>query len=101
MNTLNSTVEKHEDTIAKCQARIKELEQENLAKEHEITSLNLKVSVLEGNISTLEEDQAKHKSDVSQSSQQSGDLEALKRKVSILEEEAEEADKNLRDTNEK
>lgn len=82
-------------------AKVKTLEQENLAKEQEITSLAHKNQLLEGEVEKLEENVKKHKEDLAGAGEAGTQNEALQRRLQLLEEEAEESDKNLRETNEK
>jgi tropomyosin len=79
----------------------KTLEQENLAKEQEITSLAHKNQLLEAQVEKFEEEIKKHKDLAEQGMGHAGTNESLSRKLQILEEEAEAADRNLRETNEK
>ena len=82
-------------------AKVKALEQENMAKEQEITSLTHRNQLLEGENEKLEaryKDAEKMRDEGSHHSSQN---EALQRKLQLLEDEAEEADKNLRETHEK
>ncbi len=83
------------------QARVKTLEQENLAKEQEITSLSHKNGVLEAEVEKLENQIKEIKGTAEESTQHSRQNETLQRRLQLLEEEAEEADKNLRETNDK
>lgn len=87
--------------VEELQAKVKTLEQENLQKEQEITSLQHKQSVLEKEVEKLEDMHSKAKKDADESAQHGTQNESLQRKVQLLEEEAEENDKNLRETNEK
>ncbi|KAL8734432.1 MAG: hypothetical protein Q9181_003212 [Wetmoreana brouardii] len=82
-------------------AKVKTLEQENLAKEQEITSLTHKNQTLEADIEKLEGHHSDLKKELDQSGHHGSQNEALQRKIQILEEEAEEADKNIRETNDK
>lgn len=96
--------QEQEETAAKyeeLQAKVKTLEQENLAKEQEIKSLSHNNQRLEGEVEKLEGGIKEHKSIADQSSEHSNQNEALQRRLQLLEEEAEEADKNMRETNEK
>lgn len=96
--------QEQEETAAKCeelQAKVKTLEQENLAKEQEIKSLSHNNQRLEGVVEKLEEDVQKHKDIAKDSGEQINQSESLQRRLQLLEEEAEEADKNMRETNEK
>jgi len=83
------------------QAKIKVLEQENLQKEQEITSLNHQKNLLEQDVEKLETRLKEEKEAHVIGSNNSQELQNLQRKVQLLEEEAEEAEKNLRETNEK
>jgi len=83
------------------QAKIKVLEQENLQKEQEITSLNHQKNLLEQDVEKLEARLKEEKEAHVIGSNNSQEMQNLQRKVQLLEEEAEEAEKNLRETNEK
>lgn len=96
--------EKEEEALAKVeefQVKVKALEQENLAKEQEITSLSHKNQLLEADVEKLETANKELKVKVEATGQQSIQSEGLQRRVQLLEEEAERADENIRDTNEK
>lgn len=82
-------------------AKVKTLEQENLAKEQEITSLTHKNQTLEGELEELHGRHGDLKKEVDSMGGQGTQNEALQRRLQILEEEAEEADKSLRETNDK
>ncbi|KAL8987469.1 MAG: hypothetical protein Q9177_003318 [Variospora cf. flavescens] len=82
-------------------AKVKTLEQENLAKEQEITSLTHKNQVAEGQLEDLHGRHDDLKKQLDQAGGHGTQNEALQRRLQILEEEAEEADKNLRETNDK
>jgi hypothetical protein len=79
----------------------KTLEQENLAKEQEITSLSHKNQLLEAQVEKMETDIKEHKTKAEEGLGHLGTNESLSRKLQVLEEEAETADRNLRETNEK
>lgn len=81
--------------------KVKALEQENLQKEQEITSLQHKNSMLEQEVEKLEKLHGDAKAAADDSAQHGTQNEALTRKLQLLEEEAEENDKQLRETNEK
>ncbi len=96
--------QEQEESATKCeelQSKVKTLQQENLAKEQEIKSLSHNNQRLEGVVEKLEEDVQKHKDLVKEHSEHSNQNESLQRRLQLLEEEAEEADKNMRETNEK
>ena len=93
-----------EETTAKyeeLQAKVKTLEQENYAKEQEIRSLSHNNQRLEAEVEKLETGINEHKKTADQSSDQSNQNENLQRRLQLLEEEADQADKNMRETNEK
>jgi len=81
--------------------KTKTLEQENLAKEQEITSLSHNNQLLSAEVEKLEEAIKEHKKIGEQGAGHMSTNEALSRKMQVLEEEAEAADRNLRETNEK
>ena len=82
-------------------AKVKTLEQENLAKEQEITSLTHKNQTLETELEDLHGRHNDIKKELDQSGAHGTQNESLQRRLQILEEEAEEADKSLRETNDK
>ena len=82
-------------------AKVKTLEQENLAKAQEITSLSHRNQLLEAEVEKLEGGIKDYKTAAVESASQGKTNEALQRRMQLLEDEAEEADKNLRETNEK
>jgi tropomyosin len=101
MNTLKIEAEESSAKVEKLQAQIKTLEAENLQKEHEITSLQVKNSALEAEVEKLEGSIIDHKKGAEEGSSAVTQNETLQRRLQLLEEEAEEADKNLRETNDK
>ena len=101
MESLRVEAETASTQVEELKARVKTLEQENLAKEQEITSLAHKNQLLEAEVEKLDENVKKHKKDLEDSSHQGTQAEALQRRLQILEEEAEESDRNIRETNEK
>lgn len=82
-------------------AKVKQLEQENLAKEQEITSLSHKNQVLETDLEKAEGQVKELKVTAEEGGTATSHNESLTRKLQVLEEEAEQADRNLRETNEK
>lgn len=101
MNQLRLDADTANAKVEELQAKIKALEQENLSKEQEITSLQHKNGVLESQVDKLEADVEKHKKLADEGSGSITQNEALQRRLQLLEEEAEEADKTLREANEK
>lgn len=88
---------KHEEA----KTRMKTLEQENLAKEQEITSLTHRNQLLEGEVEKLENALKDAKSQATEGAQAGQHSESLQRRLQVLEEEAEQADKTLKETTEK
>ena len=72
-----------------------------MAKEQEIRSLTHKNQLLESDVEKLEGNIGKLKGEVSDLGQHGTQNEALQRRLQILEEEAEESDRNVRELNEK
>jgi uncharacterized phage infection (PIP) family protein YhgE len=101
MNTLRVEADEAHEQVEELKTKIKALEQENLSKEQDITSLNHRNQLLEEEVEKLETSLKEAKDAASQSAQHDTQNEALQRRVQLLEEEAEENDKTLRETNEK
>lgn len=80
---------------------MKSLELANTAKDQEITSLTHRNELLEKKLEEHEEKIEKFKGLENDESGARGERESLLRKVALLEEEAEQNDKNLRETTEK
>lgn len=101
MNSLRLEADESQAKVEVLQGKVKTLEQENLAKEQEITSLTHRNQLLEAEVEKLETGIKEAKTIAGDSAQHSTQNEALQRRLQLLEEEAEEADKNLRETNDK
>lgn len=101
MEALRVEADESSAKVDELKSKVKTLEQENLQKEQEITSLQHKLSVAEGEVEKLETAHGDAKRAVDESAQAGTQNESLQRKVQLLEEEAEENDKTLRETNEK
>lgn len=101
MSALRLEAEEAQSKVEELQSKVKTLEQESLSKEQEITSLNHKNQLLEARVETLESDNDTHKKRDGDSQGLVNQNESLQRKLQLLEEEAEEADKSLRETHEK
>jgi tropomyosin len=101
MNSLRIEADEAQATVEELKGKVKTLEQENLAKEQEITSLTHRNQLLEGEVEKIEGNMKEFKDKADVSAQHDTQNEALQRRLQLLEEEAEEADKNLRETNEK
>lgn len=101
MNALRIDSENAQEKAQELSAKVKTLEQENLAKEQEITSLSHRNQLLEAEVEKLEASVKDAKAIADQSSHHGTQNESLQRRLQLLEDEAEEADKNMRETNEK
>jgi len=101
MNSLRLEADESAAKVEELLAKVKALEQENLSKEQEITSLQHKNGLLEADVEKLEGTVKKHKDDADAGTGAVNMNESLNRKLQLLEEEAEQADKTLRETNEK
>ncbi|KAI9781948.1 MAG: hypothetical protein M1839_005541 [Geoglossum umbratile] len=101
MNSLRIEADEANTKVEDLKAKIKALEQENLQKEQEITSLSHRNQVLEAEVDKLEVKVKDAKAAADEGTAHGTLNETLQRKLQILEEEAEEADKNLRETNDK
>jgi tropomyosin len=101
MSALRLEADEAHEQVEELKAKVKTLEQENLAKEQEITSLTHRNQLLEAEVEKLETSVKEAKDAANQSAQHDTQNEALQRRVQLLEEENEEADRNLRETNEK
>lgn len=101
MNQLRVEADESAAKVEEMQAKMKALEQDNLAKEQEITSLSHKNGLLEAEVEKLETAIKDFKKAAEDGTQHSTTNETLTRRLQLLEEEAEEADKTLREANEK
>jgi len=101
MNSLRIEADEASAQVEEMKTKVKTLEQENLQKEQEITSLTHKNGLLEAEVDKLEGLIKDAKSAADEGQQHGTQNEALQRRLQLLEEEAEEADKNLRETNDK
>lgn len=101
MSALRIEADENAAKVEELKAKVKELEQKNLEQEQEITSLTHKHGVAQSEVEKLEAGIKDAKASADDSAQHGTQNEALQRKLQMLEEEAEEADKNLRETNDK
>ena len=101
MASLRVEADEANTQVEEMKARVKTLEQENLAKEQEITSLTHKNSLLEAEIEKLETGIKELKEAAEDGRTQGSKNESLQRRLQLLEEESEQADRNIRETNEK
>lgn len=101
MSSLRIEADENAAQVEEMKKTVKELQQKTLDQEHEIKSLSTKNGVLEEEVEKLETGIKDLKRTVDEGSQHGTQNEALQRKLQVLEGEAEEADKNLRETNDK
>jgi tropomyosin len=101
MNSLRLEADEATSKVEELQSKVKALEQENLSKEQEITSLQHKNGLLESEVEKHETSIKDFKKAADEVQQHGTQNETLQRRLQLLEEEAEEADKTLRETNEK
>ncbi|KAJ5153873.1 uncharacterized protein N7500_009312 [Penicillium coprophilum] len=101
MAALRAEYDNANELVDELKATVKKLEQENLSKEQEITSLNRRNQLLEEEVEKIEVALKGAKDTASQSLQHDTQNEALQRRLQLLEEEAKGNDKTLRETNEK
>ena len=101
MNSLRLEADEAAGKVEELQSKVKTLEQENLTKEQDITSLQHKNNLLEAEVEKLESNISEFKKAADEGQQHGTQNETLQRRLQLLEEEAESADKTLRDANEK
>lgn len=101
MNSLRLEADEASAKVEELQAKVKSLEQDALSKEQEITSLQHKNNLLESDVEKLEKVIEDFKKSVEEGQQHGTQNETLTRRLQLLEAEAEEADKTLREANEK
>jgi len=98
IGALNLKVDEASSKADEYRNTIKQLEQDNLTKEQEISSLTHRYQVLDDECNKLGEELKKAKESADQGHASSSEVESLNRKIGLLESEAEEAEKNLRET---
>lgn len=101
MNALRIEADESSSKAEEYKAKLKTLEAENTQKEQEITSLSHKNQVLEGEVEKLEASVKTYKDEAAGGAASSTQAESLQRKIQVLEEEAEESDRTIRELNEK
>lgn len=101
MNSLRVEADEAQSQVEELKTKVKTLEQDNLVKEQEITSLTHRNTLLEAEVEKLETGIKDAKAAASDSAHHGTENESLQRRLQLLEEEAEEADKTLRETNDK
>lgn len=83
------------------EAKNKQLEQQLLGKDQDITSLNHKLQVLDGSLQDSEEKLTETKSALEEAERGKATNDSLTRKIELLEDELDTAEKNLKETVEK
>jgi Tropomyosin like len=101
MNSLRLEADENATKAEELKAKVKVLEQENLQKEQEITSLTHRNQLLEAEVEKLEKGLKDAQKAAVEGSEHGEKNENLTRRLQLLEEEAEAADKTLRETNDK
>lgn len=101
MQSLRVEADTATSKVEEYKKQVQALEHENLQKEQEITSLQHKNGLLDARVEQLETEKKELKTTADDSHQHATQNETLQRRLQLLEEEAEEADKNLRETNDK
>jgi len=101
MNALRIEADESASKAEEYKAKLKTLEAENTQKEQEITSLTHKNQVLEAEVEKLESSVKTYKDEATGGAAASSQVEAMQRKIQVLEEEAEESDRTIRELNEK
>lgn len=85
----------------KAEGTIKTLEEDSLAKEHTILSLNRRLELANQDLEKSEAELAKRKQDSLEEEQSNATKDSLSKKVQLLEDELDAAEKNLKETVEK
>ena len=101
MNALRLEADENATKAEEYKAKVKALESENTQKEHEVTSLTQRNQVLEAEVEKLEGLVKTLKEEATGGAAASTQAETLQRKIQVLEEEAEESDRTIRELNEK
>lgn len=98
LNNLKLEADKWQEQADELQAKVKALEQLNIEKDHEILSLKNSKDFMETEMTNMEKDLADLKKTASESHSLQTVNETNTRKLTVLEEELDEADKNLKET---
>nr|VWO94655.1 Peptide methionine sulfoxide reductase MsrB (EC (Peptide-methionine (R)-S-oxide reductase) [Ganoderma boninense] len=101
MQALRAEADKAVERAEEAEAKNKKYEHLLLEKEQEITSLQHKISVLDGDLEKAETKLTDLKSAQEDGEQSKSANEGLQRKIQLLEEELDAADKNLKDAMDK
>ena len=101
MSTLRAEADKANLRFEEAEAKIKTLEGESLEKDHAILSLNRRLERTNAELENAEAQLKKFKQDSLEEEQSKTAKDGLARKVELLEEELDAAEKNLKETVEK
>merc|ERR1712014_207049 len=101
MEALRVEADESASKAEELKARVKALEAETTQKEQEITSLTHKNQVLEAEVEKLEGSVKTYKDEAAGGSAAGTQAESMQRKIQVLEDEAEESDRTIRELNEK
>jgi tropomyosin len=101
MNQLRVEADAAVTRAEEAEAKNKKYEQMLLEKDHEITSLQVKLEHLDGELSKAEHSIADSKADREAGETSKMTNEGLTRKIQLLEEELDAAEKNVKETVEK
>ncbi|KAI5294621.1 hypothetical protein KEM52_003595 [Ascosphaera acerosa] len=101
LNALRLEADEAQSQVEELKTKIKELEEDNLAKQQEITSLTHQNQLLEQETEKLTEELKEAKAEATGNAEHGSANEGLQRRVALLEEEAEQAEQALREANDK
>ncbi|KAG6910216.1 hypothetical protein DXG01_012351 [Tephrocybe rancida] len=101
MNQLRTEADNAISRAEEAEGKNKKYEQALLEKDQEITSLQHRLGVMDAELEKAEQNVATHKSASAEGEQSKQTSELLNRKVQLLEEELDAAEKNLKETVEK
>lgn len=101
MQSLREEADEATAKVEELRQQVKTLEQTNMEKGQEITSLQHKNGLLDAQVEKLEAEKKELAATAGDSHSHATQNETLQRRLQLLEDEAEEADKNLRETNDK
>lgn len=101
MNSLRAEADAATARAEEAEAKNKKYEQQLLEKEQAITSLNVQIARLDGDLQATEERLAQAKSAQEDGEHSKTTNDSLARKILLLEEELDAAEKNVKETTEK
>ncbi|EPS39343.1 hypothetical protein H072_6869 [Dactylellina haptotyla CBS 200.50] len=101
LNSLSAKVEEKDLKIQELEKKIKDLEADFLSKDQAVSSLTHRNTTLEADVEKLEEQLSAAKKEALEGAQHGTTSDNLQRKVTVLEEETENLEKQLKETVEK